>query len=112
MKKNRRTGIVYSTDTNFKYEVESEYDHIQTLPNNEQNLHICIDKHRAGKTVVIIKNFNGRKNDLKNLCKTLKSKFGVGGSTKNGEIILQGDIRDKVILLLKEYGYKYKKVGG
>ena len=112
MKKNRRKGVVYSTDANFKYEIESEDNDIETLPNNEQNLHIFIDKHRAGKTVVIIKNFNGRKNDLKNLCTALKRRCGVGGSTKNGEIILQGDIRDKIIYLLKEDGYKYKKVGG
>ena len=107
--KNRK-GVMYSTNPNFEYEYEN--NELETLPNNEQNLKVCIDKHRAGKIVVIIKDFVGTTEDLKALSKLLKTKCGVGGSAKNGEIIIQGDIRDKVMKILESEGYNYKKVGG
>ena len=107
--KNRK-GVMYSTNQDFEYEYEN--DEMETLPNNEQNLKICIDKHRAGKIAVIIKEFIGTSEDLKSLGKLLKSKCGVGGSVKNGEIIIQGNIRDKVMEILKKEGYNYIRVGG
>ncbi len=108
-KKNRK-GVMYSTNPDFDYEYENEEQ--ETLVNNEQQLKVCIDKHRAGKVAVIIKDFIGTTEDLKTLGKTLKSKCGVGGSAKNGEIIIQGNVRDKVMEILKKEGYNYKRVGG
>lgn len=107
--KNRK-GVMYSTNPDFEYEFEGE--EVETLPNNEQHLKVCIDKHRAGKIAVIIKDFVGTPEDLKSLGKMLKSKCGVGGSAKNGEIIIQGNVREKVMELLEKEGYNYKRVGG
>ena len=108
--KKRRKGVMYSTNPDFAYEYEDEEQ--QSLANNEQQLKVCIDKQRAGKVAVIIKDFIGTTEDLKNLGKTIKSKCGVGGSAKNGEIIIQGNVRDKVMEILKKEGYNYKRVGG
>jgi len=108
-KKNRK-GVMYSTNPNFKYQYENQG--MKTLANTNQHLKVCIDKHRAGKIAVIIKDFIGKAEDLKALSKLLKTKCGVGGSTKNGEIIIQGDLRDKVIAILKKEDYNYKRVGG
>ena len=108
-KKNKK-GIMYSTNADFEFEYENEK--MDTLANNQQNLKVCIDKHRAGKIAIIIKGFVGNTNDLKELGKTLKAKCGVGGSAKNGEIIIQGDLRDKVMDILAKEGYNYKRVGG
>ena len=112
MSKNKKKikGVIYSTNPDFDF--ESEDEQIKTPPNNQQNLKICIDKHRAGKTAIIIKNFEGNATDLKALGKILKTKCGVGGSAKNGEIIIQGNVRDKVIEILEKQGYNYKRVGG
>lgn len=109
-KKGKKKGIMYSTNPNFEYEFEGE--EVETLSNNEQDLKVCIDKHRAGKIAVIIKEFIGTTEDLKSLGKLLKSKCGVGGSVKNGEIIIQGNIRDKVMEILEKERYNYKRVGG
>ena len=109
MKKNKK-GVIYSTNPDFKFEYENQKT--GTLSNNNQHLKICIDKHRAGKTAIIIKGFIGSTEDLKALGKLLKTKCGVGGSAKNGEIIIQGDVRDKVMDLLEKEGYNYKRVGG
>ena len=112
MEKNKksRKGIVYSTNPNFEYQNENE--RLETLPPNEQMLKICIDKHRTGRITVIIKKFIGTTNDLKALGKLLKIKCGVGGSVKNGEIIIQGNVRNKVMEILGKEGYNYKRVGG
>lgn len=107
--KNKK-GVMYSTNPDFEYEYENK--EMETLPNNEQHLKVCIDKHRAGKIAVIIKDFVGTTDDLKDLGKKLKSKCGVGGSAKNGEIIIQGNVRDKVMELLQKEGFNYKRVGG
>ena len=109
-KEKNRKGVMYSTNPDFKYEYEN--DELETLSNNKQNLKVCIDKHRAGKVVIIIKEFVGTTEDLKSLGKLLKSKCGVGGSVKNGEIIIQGNIRDKVMEILEKEGYNYKRSGG
>ena len=107
--KNKK-GVMYSTNPDFEYEYENM--EMETLPNNEQHLKVCIDKYRAGKIAVIIKDFVGTTDDLKDLGKKLKSKCGVGGSAKNGEIIIQGNVRDKVMELLQKEGFNYKRVGG
>ena len=106
----KRKGVMYSTHPDFEYEYEE--DGMETIANNQQNLKVCIDKHRAGKIAVIIKDFVGTKDDLKSLGKMIKTKCGVGGSAKKGEIIIQGNVRDKVMEILEKEGYKYKRVGG
>ena len=98
----------YSTNPDFKYDDDLE----ETISKDKQNLEIWIDKHRAGKTAVIIKGFIGNNNDLKSLSKMLKTKCGVGGSAKKGEIIIQGDVRDKIMDILRKEGYNFKRVGG
>jgi len=108
-KKNKK-GVMYSTNPDFEFEYENK--EVETLANNAQHLKVCIDKHRVGKIAVIIKGFVGTAEDLKTLGKMLKAKCGVGGTAKNGEIIIQGDVRDKVMDILEEKGYNYKRVGG
>jgi len=108
-KKNKK-GVMYSTNPDFEFEYEDQ--EMGPLANKEQNLKVCIDKHRAGKIAVIIKDFVGNADDMKALSKLLKTKCGVGGSAKNGEIIIQGDVRDKVMEILEKEEYNYKRVGG
>ena len=101
---------MYSTNSNYEYEYESEQE---TLPIAEQRLEAWIDKkNRGGKIATIVKGFVGTESDLKDLGKMLKSACGVGGSAKNGEIIIQGNVRDKVMKLLEYKGYFCKRVGG
>ena len=111
-KEKNRDGIVYSTNPSFQYETNDQ-EQTETLSPNLQNLKVQLDrKQRAGKQVTLITGFVGSEEDLINLSKVLKTKCGVGGSAKDGEIILQGDFRDKVIALLTQEGYKVKRVGG
>ncbi len=110
-KKNKKIigDVMYSTKPDFEYEMEEE---LQTLPASEQDLRIWLDKkHRGGKQATIVKGFIGSNEDLKDLAKILKTKCGVGGSSKEEEIIIQGDFRDKVLELLLKLGYKAKKAG-
>ena len=103
---------MYSTNPNFQYETESN-EETQTLEPNHQKLYVSIDKkQRAGKEVTLIEGFIGTENDLKELGKFLKSKCGVGGTVKDGEIVIQGNFRDKIIELLQKYGYQVKRKGG
>ena len=105
----QRLGVVYSTNPDFKYESESDVE-AETLPPDKQRLVVTIDRRcRAGKQVTLISGFVGSDDDLKELGKTLKVKCGVGGTAKNGEITIQGDIRDKVTTLLCSMGYKAKR---
>jgi translation initiation factor 1 len=106
------TGVVYSTDTNFSYEMEHE-ESASTLPNNQQNLKIFLDKkNRAGKAVSAISGFIGTDDDLNALGSSLKKLCGVGGTVKDGEILIQGEFRDKILAHLIKFGYKAKKAGG
>lgn len=107
-----RLGTVYSTNAEFNYN-QTEDEVQDTLPKKEQILYISLDKkNRKGKAVTLVEGFVGKQIDLKDLGKLLKSKCGVGGSIKDGEILIQGDFRDKIIDLLKVSGYKVKRKGG
>lgn len=107
----QRLGMVYSTNPDFEYTVEQD-EQAQTLPPAQQNLRVWLDrKQRGGKQVTLVKGFVGSDDDLSELGRMLKSKCGVGGSAKDGEIIIQGDHRDRVVELLTSAGYKCKKAG-
>ena len=112
-KQKDRINVVYSTNPNFNYESEDE-EQLETLPKNQQKLYVSIDKkQRAGKEVTLIEGFIGDDEDLKDLGKTLKTKCGVGGSAKDGEILIQGNFKDKIFEMLLKDGYSQtKKKGG
>ena len=108
-KKKNKIGVMYSTNPEYNYEFEPEKE---TLTPENQRLEVWIDKkNRGGKVATIIKGFVGSEADLKNLGKLLKSKCSVGGSAKDGEIIIQGNMREKIIKILEKEGYKYKRIG-
>ena len=101
-----RLGMVYSTNPDFHYEEEQRGEQA-TLPPGKQKLYVTIDKrNRGGKVVTLVSRFVGSDEDLKQLGKLLKTKCGVGGSAKDGEIIIQGDLRQKVTDILQKEGYK------
>lgn len=110
--KSKRFDGFYSTNPDFQPDFHEEEEQ-EALPNNQQKLYVSIDKkQRAGKEVTLIEGFIGSEDDLKELGKMLKSKCGVGGSVKDGEIIIQGNFRDKVMELLVKDGYQVKRKGG
>jgi translation initiation factor 1 len=105
-----RLNVVYSTNPNFQYDKEDEED-IATLSKEKQVLRISLDKrNRGGKKVTLITGFTGTDEDLQILGKLLKVKCGVGGSAKDGEIIIQGDFRNKLLELLHKEGYLKAKI--
>ena len=110
-KKNKgdKNGFVFSTDPNFRFE-EEEQNAAETLPPAQQKLKVKLEtKHRGGKTVTLIEGFIGTEEDLETLGKSLKNFCGTGGSAKDGEIIIQGDQREKVLQWLMKNGYKNAK---
>lgn len=110
--KKDKVNVVYSTNPDFKFDYEEEESQ-ETLPPQQQTLYVSLDsKSRKGKVVTLIEGFIGDDDDLQTLGKQLKSKLGVGGSAKDGEIIIQGEFREKVIQLLEKDGYKTKRKGG
>lgn len=106
-----RLNVVYSTNPDFEYETEAP-ENIPTLPPQQQELRVWLDrKSRAGKQVTLVRGFRGSEEDLRALASMLKNRCGVGGSAKEGEIIIQGDFRDRVTEILTKAGYKAKKQG-
>lgn len=111
--KKKRIDIVYSTNPDYGYDFEDDNEDQETLMPNQQKLYVSIDrKQRKGKEVTLIEGFVGSDDDLKELGKKLKSKCGVGGTAKDGEIMVQGAFKDKVAEILTNEGYTVKKKGG
>lgn len=112
-KKQLYSGIVYSTDSDFAYQQADPVSEEETLPNHQQALRIMLDKKaRKGKSVTLVTGFKGSSEDLAALGKKIKQKCAVGGSVKEGEIIIQGDFRARILQLLLEEGFKAKIAGG
>jgi translation initiation factor 1 len=109
--KKNRIGIVYSTNPDFEYQTEAETEP-DTLPNAKQKLRIHLDKLKGNKEVTAIRNFIGKNEDLEVLGKLLKTKCSVGGTVKEGEILLQGNHRDKILDILLKEGYSLTKKSG
>jgi len=111
-KKQRYEGVVYSTADDFDYRNTEEIQDQETLSNEKQRLRVLLDKKaRKGKIVTIVDGFVGKEEDLADLAKTLKQKCGVGGSAKDGEILIQGDFKQKIFDMLLQMGYKAKSIG-
>ncbi|MEC4113896.1 translation initiation factor [Myroides pelagicus] len=103
-------GFVFSTNEDFEFDTQEA---VETLAPKDQRLEAHLDKkNRGGKIATIIKGFEGNEEDLKTLAKKLKTLCGVGGSAKDGDIIIQGNFRDKIMEYLTKEGYKVKRVGG
>ncbi|MBQ1209605.1 MAG: translation initiation factor [Bacteroidales bacterium] len=105
----QRLGVVFSTNPDFQYQTE-EQESVETLPPARQNLRVAIDRRaRAGKQVTLVSGFVGTEEDLAELGRLLKTRCGVGGSAKDGEILVQGDHRDRIVKILTDLGYKAKR---
>jgi len=110
--KNKSKGnVVYSTNPDFKYEEEAPEEEVPGKP-GQQPLKVYLDRLGGGKLLSRVNGFTGKTGEIETLGKLLKQKCGVGGSVKDREILIQGDHRDKIILLLLKEGYKAKKAGG
>lgn len=109
--KKHREGIVYSTNPDFEFNFGEENE-IETLPASQQSLKIWLDRKGGNKVVTRVEGIVATDDDLQNLRKKLQTLCGSGGTTKDGEILLQGDHRDKILAFLLKEGYKAKKAGG
>lgn len=110
MSKRKGGGIIYSTNPDFEYKNDSE--ETETLANDQQNLKIWLDRKGGGKVVSRINGFIGSDEDLQILKKKIQNLCGSGGSAKDGEVLIQGDHRDKILAFLLKENYKAKKAGG
>jgi len=111
-KNKKRINVVYSTNPDFEFQEEDNREN-ETRPPKEQLLYVSLDrKNRGGKEVSLVEGFVGTDDDLKDLSKLLKNKFGVGGSAKNAEILIQGNFVKKMVIFLIEKGYRVKQKGG
>lgn len=109
IERKKRVGVIYSTNPDYEYSDDSP-EETNTLPKNQQKLRLNMERAgRGGKTVTLVKGFIGSDEDINALCKLLKQKCGVGGSVKDGEIIIQGDHRQRLIEILKKEGYTQTK---
>lgn len=110
--KKNRVDIVYSTNPDYNYEYVNENEEQETLEPSKQKLKVYLDTKakKKGKQATLISGFVGNENDLKDLGKVLKTKCAVGGSVKDGDIIIQGDFRDKIVQILTAEGYNAKKI--
>ncbi len=109
----KRLDIVYSTNPDYHYKQEGDEEEVVTPPNEKQLLRVSLDKrNRKGKAVTLVTGFIGSDEDLQELGKLLKTKCGVGGSVKDGEILIQGDHREKVLTILQKEGYVKTRVSG
>ena len=109
VEKNKRVGVVYSTNPDYAYDDDTQ-PQTATLPKNQQKLRLSMERTgRGGKTVTIVRGFVGTDEDMAALCKLLKQKCGVGGAVKDGEIIIQGDKRPMLLNILKQEGYTQTK---
>lgn len=109
MSKKRPVGVVYSTNPDYQYDYD-EAPQAETLPPQQQKLRVRIERnHRGGKVVTLVTGFVGTDDDLQQLARTLKSRCGVGGSAKDGEIIIQGELKEKVVDTLLKQGYSNTK---
>ena len=101
-------NIVFSTNPDFNY--HDEESEVETIAHEKQKLRVSIERHhRGGKTVTLVKGFVGTDDDLQELAKKIKTKCGTGGSAKEGEIVIQGEIKEKVVALLQGMGYTNSK---
>lgn len=106
-----RLGVVFSTNPDYNYD-KGESEVVETLAAERQNLRIWLDRLKGGRVATVVRGFVGSDEALATLGKELKKSCGVGGTTKDGEIIIQGDHRDRVVELLTKAGYRCKKAGG
>lgn len=111
MSKKNRSGIIYSTNPDFEYS-DSSQDEAETLAPTQQDLRVWLDRKGGGKVITVVKGFIGTNTDLEALGKQIKVLCGSGGAVKEGEILIQGDHREKVITWLTGKNYKAKKAGG
>lgn len=109
IERKKRVGVVYSTNPDFSFSDNSK-DEASTLPKNQQKLRLSMERAgRGGKTVTVVRGFVGTEEDMNALCKLLKQKCGVGGTVKDGELIIQGDHRERLAEILKKEGYTQTK---
>ena len=106
-----RLGVVFSTNPDFQCETDKD-EEATTLAPEKQNLKVWLDRLKGGRVATVVRGFVGSDDDLAALGKKLKKSCGVGGTTKDGEIIIQGDHRDRVVELLTKAGYRSKRAGG